>query len=191
MSSDRVHIIEREDVGSSVQATESVGQRWRCHTKAELFRPGSTVPFYTKEVEGNLLLLGGASVIWECLKGSGSTSTASAKHYFNTAAALGVGNSTAAAAATQTALQGASKKFKALSATFPTHTTGSTGTTHGKIIYKSTFTTADANFTWGEWTIANRVTTGAVQRLLNRKAGVLLTKTSAATASLTVTLSLA
>jgi hypothetical protein len=87
-------------------------------------------------------------------------------------------------------LQGSAKKIKAISGGFPTHTTGSTASTAAKIIYKSTFTSTEANFAWNEWGLFNRAATGAVQRMLNRKAGALLTKTSAATASLTVTLSL-
>lgn len=191
MSNQKVHIIEREAAHTGVQASESWGPRWKCHTKAELFYPGDHDPFYVKEVDGNMLLNGGASILWNCLKGSGSTSTGSALKYFNATAALGVSTSLTAASSFQKALQGSAKKIKVLSAGFPTHTTGSTASTAAKMIYKSTFTSTEANFAWNEWGLFNRAATGAVQRMLNRKAGALLTKTSAATASLTVTLSLA
>ena len=187
---ERIYLNECADSGVGLQASESWGNKWKCHSKAELFHPGTTEPYYVVEVDGNLLLNGGASLIWECLKGSGSTSTANAKHYFNSLGALGVSTSLTAASSFQKALQGTAKKIKALSAGFPTHTTGSTASTASKITYKSTFTTTEANFAWNEWGVFNRITTGAPQRMLNRKVGALLTKTSAATASLTVTLSL-
>lgn len=183
-----VHIVEREDAALNLHSHEPV--KWGCNTKAELFLPGSSKPYYVKEIEGNMLLNGGASLLWECAIGNGTTSTASAKHYLNSKAALGVSTSLTAASSFQKALQGTAKKIKALSAGFPTHTTGSTSSTAAKVIFKSTFTTTEANFAWNEWGVFNRITTGAVQRMLNRKVGALLTKTSAATASLTVTLSL-
>lgn len=188
MIQDASTIGEREEATVALRASDRLG--WRCRTRAELFHPGSTVPYFVKEVDGNMLLNGGASLLFEYMRGNGSTSTANAKHYFNASAALGVGNSSVAASSFQKALQG-TKKIVALSAGFPTHTTGSTASTAAKIIYKSTFTSTQANFTWWEWGVHNRITTGAVQRMLNRKVGNLLTKTSAATASLTVTLSLA
>ena len=142
------------------------------------------------EENGNILVYGGASVMWEAFIGNGTTSTASAKHYYNNKSALGIGNSSAAAVNTQKALQGASKIFKIMSAGFPTHTTGSTIAAAAQVQFKSTFTTAQANFTWWEWGVFSIATTAAVQRMLNRKVANLLTKTSAATASLTVTLTL-
>lgn len=183
-----IHIVEREDAALNPVAHDAV--KWRCHTKAELFLPGSSKPYYVKEIEGNMLLNGGASLLWEALIGNGSTSTGNAKHYFNTKAAIGVSTSLTAASSFQKALQGSAKTIKALSAGFPTHTTGSTSSTCAKVVFKSTFTLTDANFAWNEWGVFNRITTGSAQRMLNRKVGNLLTKTSAATASLTVTLSL-
>lgn len=179
---------------------------WHCHTRTEAFyaAPDGTprhwknpdgsrnVPDYVQEVEGNLLVRGGASIMWECLKGSGTTASTAAKKYFNATAAIGVGNSTAAAANTQTALQGGSKTTKALTGGYPTHTTGSTAATVVDIVYKSTFGTADANFTWNEWGLFNKTTATANARMLNRKVqAAMLTKSTAATATMTITLSLA
>jgi len=181
-----------EQQASTLGVYLSDGLRWHCHTRATLSRPGETTPFLTVEQDGNALLLGGASMLWEGLKGGGTTSTGSAKKFFNATAALGLGNSSAAVVNTQINLQGASKKYKVMSAGFPTHTTSSTASTASKFVAKSTYTTTEANFSWKEWGLFNKVTTGATQRMLNRKASSgLLTKTSAATASLTVTLSLA
>ncbi len=164
--------------------------RWHAKAVAQLQDYRTGVLLEERVQDGNILVYGGASVLWEAFIGNGSTSTGSAKHFFNTKCALGIGNSSAAAANTQKGLQGASKIFKIMSAGFPTHTTGSTIAAAAQVQFKSTFTTAQANFAWNEWCVANIATTAAVQRILNRKAGNLLTKTSAATASLTVTLTL-
>ena len=171
---------------------------WKVKARAELFfrkqwknADGSTnQPDQYVESTGNILVRGGASVMWETLKGSGSTASTAAKKYFNATAALGVGNSTAAAAATQIALQGGSQSLKALTGGFPTHTTGSTAVTVANIVYKSTWGLTEGNFAWNEWALFNKATT-TQRRMLNRKVQALLTKTSAATATLTVTLTLA
>jgi hypothetical protein len=134
----------------------------------------------TLERDDNLLLIGGASALWERL--IGTTITA----YSNANARIGVGDSTTAAADTQTDLQAATNKtYKAMDATYPTHT-DSTGTAGSKsITFRSTFGTADANYAWQEWIIDNGT------RALNRKVENLGTKTSAGTWVLTITLSLA
>lgn len=164
---------------------------WHCKAVAELKHYQTGVVTQRTEIDGNMLVLGGASLIWEYALGNGTTSTGSAKHYLNAKCALGIGNSSAAAANTQKGLQGASKVFKVMSAGFPTHTTGSTQATNAQMVLKSTFTTAQGNFTWWEFGVASIGTTAAVQRLITRKVQNLLTKTSAATASLTLTLTLA
>lgn len=172
---------------------------WKCKSRAELYYGGrhwrnpdgtTNIPDVVREVEGNLLVRGGASLLWEYAKGSGTTATTAAKKYINATGAIGVGNSTAAASATQTALQGGSQTFRAFASGYPTHTTGSTAATVVDFVCKSTFTSTQGNFTWNEWGVANKATT-ANRRLLNRKQQALLTKTSAATATITVTLSLA
>lgn len=196
MSTDRSRMTDLALAGIGVHAHD--GPVWRCRTRAELFygkdwknADGTTNPAdWAIEVDGNALLRGGGSIIWECLKGSGSTASTSAKKYFNATAALGVGNSTAAVTNIQLDLQGASKTYKALTGGFPTHTTGSTAATVVDIVYKSTFGLTEANYAWQEWGVFNKA--GSTQRrMLNRKVQSLLTKTSAATATLTVTLSLA
>lgn len=193
---------EQAQVGETAHAGVQVqvrdGLPWQVKTRAELFYgrhwknpDGSTNrPDYVAESTGNILVRGGASILWECFKGSGSTATSSAKKYFNGTAAIGVGNSTAAATNIQQALQGGSQLLKALTGGFPTHTTGSTAATVVDIVYKSTFGLTEANFAWQEWGVFNKATTQQ-RRMLNRKVQALLTKTSAASATLTVTLSLA
>jgi hypothetical protein len=139
--------------------------------------------FETVEQEGNLLVIGGASALWQRLIGTAVTA------FDNTNAYIGVGDSTTAAADTQTDLVAATNKLrKAMDATYPQHT-DSTGTAGSKTItYRSTFATTDANYAWQEWAIFNASTGG---RMLNRKVESLGTKTSAATWQLTVQITLA
>jgi hypothetical protein len=196
MMRDPVRFTERAQAGASVEAYDVM--RYRVKWRAELFygkqwkNPDGTTnrPDLIAETTGNLLLRGGASLIWETLRGAGTTATTAAKKYFNATAALGVGNSTAAAAATQTALQGGSQSYKALTGGFPTHTTGSTAATVVDIVYKSTWGLSEGNFAWNEFALANKATT-ANRRLFNRKQQALITKTSAASATLQVTFSAA
>src|SRR6185295_1038525 len=54
-------------------------------------------------VEGNLLMYGGVSCLWQLLIGNGTTTAGQSLTYFsNTRAAIGVGDSTTTAAATHT-----------------------------------------------------------------------------------------
>lgn len=188
-------------------------QIWKCHTVLDKYEgeidyalpkhngravrhDGSIVEaFDSIEIEGNLLVIGGASVQWQTLIGNGTTTAGQALTYFNNAnAAIGVGNSTTAAADTQTNLQGAvsgTDRFRvAMDATYPLHT-DSTGTAGSKTItFRATFGTGTANIAWQEWGIFNSATDGT-GRMLNRKVESLGTKTSAATWVLTISLSLA
>src|SRR5690242_9668965 len=83
---------------------------------------------------------------------------------FNNAnARIGVGNSTTAHAVGQTDLQaaaGAANQFRQpMDATYPSGATN-------VIQFRSTFGTADANFTWNEWGVFNA---GSGGTMLNRK----------------------
>lgn len=184
-------------------------QRWRCQTHLDKFegdidyalpkhnglavaQSGLIVEaFDSVDIEGNLLVIGGASIQWQTLIGNGTTTAAQALTFYNNAnAAIGVGDSATAAADTQTDLLGTSKPRKAMDATYPLHT-DTTGTAGSKsITFRSTFATGDANFAWAEWGIFNSAT-AATGRMLNRKVEALGTKTSSATWVLTITLSLA
>jgi hypothetical protein len=168
---------------------------WRAKWRAELWDKdgwkSGKPPLKTVDLDGNLLVYGGASLMWEYAMGNGSTSISSAKKYVNATGALGVGNSTAAAVNTQKVLSGGSQLVKAFTGGFPTHTTGSTVAAAAQYVAKSTFGLTEANFQWGECALFNKAATTASQRMLTRKVGVLLTKTSAASATLTLTLTLA
>ncbi len=173
---------------------------WRCHTKVDRYHgdptleereSGLVVPFDSTEIDGNLLMYGGAGVQWQTLIGNGTGTAGQALTWFNNAnAAIGVGDSTTAAAATHTDLQAATNKLrKAMDATYPVHADGTTSGA-ASIAFRSTFATGDANWAWQEWGVFNSPT-AATGRMLNRKVESLGTKTSAATWVLTVTLTLA
>lgn len=166
--------------------------RWRCHTRLEKYRAGATAegPFEVQEHEGNLLLLGGADVVWLGLKAGLSATTNQANTYFNNAnAGIRVSTSNTAAASSQTNILGTTKFTMPMQATFPTHTTGTGTSTCSKILYKGVASSSQANFAWNEWCIVNRTAqTGG--RALNRKVQSLGTKTSAAVWTFTVSLSL-
>lgn len=148
-------------------------------------------PYEELERENNLLMYGGVSAQWQTLLGNGTVTAGQALTYFNNAqSAIGVGDSATAAAATQTNLQAASNKLrKAMDATYPLHTDSVTSGA-AAAVFRSTFATGDANFTWAEWGVFNSTTDG-VGRMLNRKVEALGTKTSAASWQMTVTLSIA
>ncbi len=142
---------------------------------------------------GNLLMYGGASLMIQCLLGNGTSTAAQTLTFMSNArAALGVGDSTTAAAATQTDLQAASNKVRvAMDSTYPTHTDG-TSSGAATFTLRSTFDTATANHRWREWASFNCVT-AATGRMLNRKVEDLdggSAKTSAQTWQLTVTITL-
>lgn len=183
--------------------------RWRCRTKIEKFDASVeervrqlglavdglqlgrvALPFEVDEREGNLLMYGGASCLWQCLIGNGTGTAAQTLTYFNNGNAYigsgGGAGATTAAAATQTDLQGASKLRKAMDATYPSHTDG-TGSGAATITFRSTFATGDANWQWDEWGTFNGSSGG---RMLNRKVENVGTKTSAAAWVFTITIAL-
>jgi hypothetical protein len=172
--------------------------RWRCTWKVEKYAGDWTgeqidaglagAAFETIEREGNLLMYGGASCLWQCLIGNGTGTAAQTLTFFNNGNAyIGVGDSTTAAAATQTDLQASTNKLrKAMDASYPSHTDATTSGA-ASISFRSTFGTSDANYAWQEWGIFNGSSGG---RMLNRKVESLGTKTSSATWVFTVTLSL-
>lgn len=217
-------------------------------------------PYETVVQHGNMLVFGGASCLIQCLMGNGTTTAGQNLTYFSNAqAALGVGDSTTAEAATQTDLQAATNKLRvAMDASYPLHTDGSasktitaatnaspisvTSTAHGYstgdainitgvvgntaangtwfitvvdantytlnnstgngaytsggistknnvVVYRSTFSNAQANYAWQEIGLFNSASAG-VGRMLNRKVTSLGTKTTGTwTLSLLITLS--
>lgn len=143
--------------------------------------------------EDNLLLIGGASVLWQALIGNGTGTAGQELTFFNNGnAAIGVGDSTTAEADTQTELQAATNHLrKGMDATYPLHTDSDSTAGAKTITFRSTFGTSEANFAWQEWILKNSTTSGATGRALNRKVVSLGTKTSSATWQFTVTITAA
>lgn len=162
--------------------------RWRCRTIVRKYTDHAAYqadePFDVVEVDGNLLVYGGASALWHRLTGGTSVTAFDATNAY-----LGVGDSSTAAAATQTDLQATTNKLrKAMDATYPQHTDGTGAAGNAQVVFRSTFESADANFAWNEWGVFNAASGG---RMLNRKVQALGTKTAGSVWQLTVTLSLA
>ena len=151
-------------------------------TAEQIDAGAAPAPYEIVDIPGNLLTYGGGSILFGLLIGEALTNFSNANAY------IGVGDSSTAAAATQTDLQAASNKLrKAMDATYPQHTDGTGASTNAQVVFRSTFGTSDANFAWNEWAVFNASTSG---RMLNRRVESLGTKTSAGTWTLTCTLSL-
>ncbi len=138
--------------------------------------------------EGNLLMYGGASCMWQTLIGNGTGTGGQTLTFFNNANAhIGVGDSTTSEAATHTDLQAASNKTRiAMDSTYPQHTDATTSGA-ATITFRVTAGSGVANFAWQEFGIFNGSTGG---RMLNRKVTNLGTKATGSWV-LTITITLA
>lgn len=195
---------EQTHVAAQLETHE--GLRWRAHWEIDKFddpngriadalRAGAPLSEFADarvehiEHDGNLLMYGGASCLWQCLIGNGTGTAAQTLTFFNNGNAyIGVGDSSTAEAATQTDLQASSNKLrKAMDSTYPQHTDATTSGA-ASIVFRSTFASGDANFAWAEWGVFNGSSGG---RMLNRKVASNGTKASGASWVFTVTLTLA
>lgn len=170
--------------------------KWKINWKLEKWldaaTPADTVGVAPDEVvehDGNLLMYGGVSCLWEVLIGNGTGTAGQTLTYFNNAnAAIGVGDSSTAAAATQTDLQAASNKLRiAMNSSYPTHTDGVTSPA-ATITFQSSFGSGQANYAWNEVAIFNSSSAG-IGRMLNRLVQSFGTK-SGGTWSMTVTVTI-
>ena len=121
---------------------------------------------------GNVLLNEGINELWTLVAGTGATLFNNANAY------MGVGDDATAADAAQTGLLGAAnagthKLYVAMDGSYPTYGTSQ------KTTWRSTFTSAQANFHWQEITVANGNSDAA--KNLNRKAQDMGTKASGST----------
>lgn len=135
-------------------------------------------PYETVHMDGNLLLNAGINLLLTLLAGGAGTV------YSNANAYLGVGDSSTAAAATQTALQAATNKaYQAMDASFPTYGTSQ------QIVFQSTFASGAANYAWNEFGAFNAAAGGGT--MFNRLVSAQGTKTSGQswTLKLTITIS--
>lgn len=216
---DKLEGRDQASIGAALHVQEDVGALWRCTyqikkfeiSDAQLAAWGRTrdddspynldqlvdiedmTPFEVLDGVKNGLTNAGASLIWNCLIGNGTATSAQFKTFFNNAQAQignggGAGANTAFAN-TQFDLQGASKNRQAMDATYPLHTDGT-----NTIQFRATFATGSSNYNWLEWGVFNGTSTATnsttASAMLNRKQEDLGTKTSAASWQITVTLTL-
>lgn len=124
---------------------------------------------------GNVLLNAGITVALNLI--GGITATA----YSNANAYIGVGDSTTAAAASQTNLSAATnKKYNGMAATYPQVSAQT-------ITFQSVFASADANYAWNEFVVGNG-NTGVTA--LNRVVSAQGTKASGQTWTVSVAITL-
>ena len=98
----------------------------------------------------NLLTTVGAQLNEDLLIGAGGTALNNANSY------IGVGDSSTAAAVGQTDLQAVSNKLRvAMDATFPSRASTT-------LTWRSTFSTAQANWTWNEMAVFNAAAAGTM-----------------------------
>jgi hypothetical protein len=127
--------------------------------------------------KGNMLLNAGINVAWGLICGAGGTA------FNNASAYIGVGDSSTASLATMTGIQAATNKLNvAMDATYPLAAAAQAE------VWRSTFTSAQANWAWNEITVSNA---NDFTHALNRLVQTMGTKASGATwiATLTITLS--
>lgn len=152
-------------------------------------------PFEVGEFH-NLLLNAGITLIWNAVIGATFTNNAGASppaanaYYNNTQARLAVGDSSTAAAATQTWLQAATNKYaQAMDATFPSVSAQT-------VTFKSTITGTNADFAWNEFVTDNgqgsnsTATTYTGSSALNRAVSAQGTKAGGQSWALTETITL-
>lgn len=131
----------------------------------EAFRRG--LPYGVSEFEGNLLLNEGIAEFLKLMIGDTATAFSNANAY------LGVGDSSTAAAATQTALQASTNKlYKGMASGYPQ-------IVDQTITFRAEFISDEANFSWNEFTAANGNSDSA--KNLNRKVSAQGTKASGQT----------
>lgn len=192
-NNDRAFVEEKMGVSSGLTLDEGIrwGVKWQVDkyvgnwTPEQIDRGEAGQPFEVVEIDGNLLMHGGASLLWQALIGNGGAGDL--EYMDNANAHIGVGDSNTAAAATQTDLQASTNKVrKAMDATYPQHTDG-TASGNASIVFRSTFGTSDANFDWEEWALFNAASSG---RMLNRKVQSIGTKNNLHTWVVTATLTL-
>jgi len=159
--------------------------KWKAHWTAAYYTGDWTAeeienglagaPAEVREIEGNLLVTAGITLMLNLLIGAGGTVFSNANAY------LGVGDSATAAAIGQTDLQAATNKFrKAMDATYPQ-------VAANVVTFRSTFASGEANFSIQEQAAFNAASAGT---MLNRKVSDLGTKTSASTLQLTLTVTI-
>lgn len=144
----------------------------------EKFKDGLETPYEVVKFDGNIMLNAGINELWKLVCGTGGIQFSGAN------AVLGVGDSTAAASANQTGLQAnTNKAYGLMDANYPTY--GS----NQQAVWRTTFGTDEANFSWQEFVVANGTGVSAVA--LNRKVSDQGTKVVGTSWRLSITITLA
>jgi hypothetical protein len=141
-----------EDRG--IAQTKWTIRRFNSYEEYHLWLQGRMQPYSVSEINHNLLLNEGITRLQNLLTGGGGT------NYGNAAAWLGVGNNSGTAAATDTGLSGTSDCYRPMEATYPQIANQTT-------TWRSVFASADGNFDWLEFTVANG--SGNSSENLNRR----------------------
>jgi hypothetical protein len=169
--------MDRATEGLALTTSQFVVHKWLCGPDGERLTDD---PYETVVGHGNATTYGGISAVIDALIGAGTLDP-----FDNTNAYIGVGDSSTAVAAGQTDLQAPTNKDRrAMDATFPQHTDG-TSVSNASVVFKATFPAGTASFAWNEWGVFNASTGG---RMLNRKVQSLGTKGGSEEWSLTVTI---
>lgn len=118
--------------------------RWTIEKYENDVSYGENKPFKVEEIEQNLALNEGINLLWTLVCGGAGTAYNNANSY------IGVGDSTAAAVATQTGLQAVTNKlYKKVEAGYPTY--GS----NQKAVWRAVFNGNEANYAWQEFSLSN------------------------------------
>lgn len=127
----------------------------------------------SEQIESNIALNEGLGELIDLLCGLGSPTA-----YSNANARLGVGDSNASEAATQTGLQASTNKtFKAMDSGYPART-------NQTVEFRATFGGSEANYSWQEYTVVNASSDAG--KNLNRKVADKGTKASGETWTLSL-----
>ena len=133
--------------------------------------------FHVAEIDGNILLNEGIGALLDLLCGIGSPTT-----FSNANAFIGVGDSSTAESAAHTGLQAPTNKlYRAMQSGYPSRS-GQT------VTFRAVYASADANYAWNEFTIANGNSDAAVN--LNRRVSAQGTKASGQTWTVDVSITL-
>lgn len=162
--------MSNDSTNSKTWNVEAVVEKWDRAGEREAGLPPDDVV----SARDNLLLNEGINLLLDLLIGAGGSA------YTNGNAYVGVGDSSSSAAAAQTGLQASSNKdYQPMEAGYPSRS-GQT------VTFRSIWGSAEGNFAWNEWTIANGNSDSSTN--LNRKVASLGTKASGSEWTLTVTI---
>ena len=160
-----------------IKETLQIKKLWTIRKYADDAAYQADQPYEISEFEGNLLLNEGIAELLDLLIGAGTPT-----NFGNANAYLGVGDSSTAEGATQTALQATTNKlYKAMESGYPSRT-------NQTVTWRSIFGSTDANYAWNEFTVANANSDSGDN--LNRKVSAQGTKASGQTWTLDLSLTL-